>query len=152
MVIGYSKAGSLWRYFNGFCDSLRNYTSEAKLKNFKYTSEELTDILKEKEVLELVEKIIELTKEFDQEISYLLQAKQYIPNIPLLTKIQQAIDKLPDVLNNQEDAKIANYKAELKQVRSEYADWYLTQYLANRISELEGTQKSKVLNSKQTLS
>jgi hypothetical protein len=135
--------------FKGFCDGLRNYTSEAKLKNFKYTSEDLSEVLKGKEVLVLVEKIIELTKEFDQEINYLLQAKQYIPNIPLLTNIQQAIDKLPEILNNQEDAKIANYKAELKQLRNEYADWYLTQYLSNRISELEETQKSKVLNSNQ---
>jgi succinate dehydrogenase flavin-adding protein (antitoxin of CptAB toxin-antitoxin module) len=135
--------------FKGFCDSLRNYTSEAKLKNFKYSSEDLSEILKGKEVLVLVEKIIELTKEFDQEINYLLQAKQYIPNIPLLTNIQQSIDKLPEVLNNQEDTKIANYKAELKQLRSEYADWYLTQYLANRISEMDETQKSKILNSNQ---
>ena len=51
--------------FKGFCDGLRNYTSEAKLKNFKYSAEELTEILKGKEVLVLVEKIFELTKEFN---------------------------------------------------------------------------------------
>ena len=89
----------------------------------------------------LVEKIIELTKEFDQEINYLLQAKQYIPNIPLLTNIQQAIDKLPEVLNNQEDAKIANYKAELKQLRNEYADWYGNWYWSRNWNGYESHER-----------
>jgi len=137
--------------FKGFCDSLRNYTSEAKLKNFKYTLEELKEILKGKEVLELVEKTVDLVKEFEQEISYLIQAKQYIPDIPLRNSIQQAIDQLTETLNHQTDAKTNQYKTELRQLRSDYADWYLEQYLKNRISAIKDAEKNKILHSNQKI-
>ena len=135
--------------FKGFCDILRNFTSEAKLKNFKHNLDELKEILKGKEVLELVEETMNLVKEFEQEISYLFQAKQYIPNSPLRTSIQQAIDQLAETLNNHDEAKTNKYKADLKQLRSDYADWYLAQYLKNRISGIEDAQKNKVIHSNQ---
>lgn len=133
--------------FKGFCDKMRNFTSEAKLKNFKYTLDEVKEILKGKEVLEGVEKIFNLVEAFNQEISYLVQAKQYIPESALRTSIIQAMALLPDVLNSQNDQKINAYKADLKQLRSEYAAWYLEQYLKNRISEIEENQKNKILQS-----
>lgn len=135
--------------YKGFCDILRNYTSEAKLKNFKYTSDELKEILKGKDILIVVEKIVDLTKEFEVEIGYLQQTIQYLPENDLLEKIQDAIDKLPEVLKAQDNNEINKYKVELKNLRNEYADWYLIQYLANRINELDEVQKNKILNSDQ---
>ena len=133
--------------FKGFCDKLRNFTSEAKLKNFKYTLDEVKEILKGKEVLEAVEKILNLINDFNQEISYLVQAKQYIPDIPLRNLIINAMELLPETLNSQNEARINKYKVDLRQLRSDYADWYLAQYLRNRISEIEQVHKNKILQS-----
>lgn len=135
--------------FKGFCDKLRNYTSEARLKNFKYSLDDVKDILKGKEVLLTVEKILSLINEFNKEIDYLFQAKQYIPNIPMRSSIIKAMDSLSEILNSQNEEKINSYKAELRQLRSDYADWYLDQYLRNRISEIEEVQKNKILQSDQ---
>lgn len=134
--------------FKGFCDKMRNFTSEAKLKNFKYTLDEVKEILKGKEVLEAVEKIFNLITEFNQEISYLVQAKQYIPDIPLRNSIVNTMELLPETLNSQNETKINNYKANLRQLRNDYAAWYLEQYLKNRISEIDEVQKNKILQSK----
>ncbi len=135
--------------FKGFCDKLRNYTSEAKLKNFKYTIDEVKEILKSKEVLLAVETTLKLISEFSQEISYLVQAKQYIPDTPLRTAIGNAIEMLGENLSSNNEAKLGKYKTDLRQLRSDYADWYLGQYLKNRISEIDEVQKKKILQSEQ---
>ncbi len=134
--------------FKGFCDRMRNFTSEAKLKNFKYSLEEVKEVLKGKDVLQAVESIINLINDFNQEINYMVQAKQYIPDSPLRSSIVNAMELLPEILNSQNEARIIKYKADLRQLRNDYADWYLAQFLKNRISEIDEVQKNKILQSK----
>ena len=45
--------------FSGFCDKIANYTSEAKIKNFQFSVDEVKQILEAKPQVEKVEKQLE---------------------------------------------------------------------------------------------
>src|SRR5690554_5065115 len=64
--------------FSGFCDKLANYTSEAKIKNFQYSIDDINKVLEAKPLIEKVEKQLEEISVFNEDISYLQQCRQYI--------------------------------------------------------------------------
>ena len=135
--------------FSGFCDKIANYTSEAKIKNFQFSVDDVNRILESKVLIETVEHQIAEIAGFREDISYLQQCRQYITDVPFKEEISNAINQLSVYLSSKDKAKINTYKGELDGYKQKYAEWYLKQYLKYRISEADNTHKQVVLDSEE---
>lgn len=133
--------------FKGFCDQLRTYTSEPKMKNFKFSLDEINKIMKDKETLEQVEERLKMVRSLDDDIKYLRLAMQYIPNGDLKIAIDSGLAQLTTVLSSMDKKQIENLDKVLKTLRELYAKWYLNQYLTYRISEVDEKGKKQLLAS-----
>lgn len=133
--------------FAGLCDKLANYTSEAKIRNFSFSVEELNRLLGYKTEVEQVEKQLTQIALLDESISYLQQAKQYITDETLKNTISEATDQVGTIIQSNSDAEIAKYKNTLDSLKEDYASWYLENYLKYRISENDHTQLQALLGS-----
>lgn len=133
--------------FSGFCDKLANYTSEAKIKNFAFSIDDLNRILPAKTEIEQLEKQLAEVALLNEDISYLQQCKQYITDTTFKDEITNAINQLASVLTTGDAAKTEAYKKLLSQFKDRYATWYLALYLKHRISDADHTQKQALLDS-----
>jgi hypothetical protein len=133
--------------FSGFCDKLLNYTTEAKIKNFQFTIEEINKILESKPLIESLEKQQAEIAAFNEDISYLQQCRQYITEESFKQQVTDAINQLATIITENDKTKIEKYKADLTKLKDQYADWYLKMYLKYRISEADNTQKYALLDS-----
>lgn len=133
--------------FSGFCDKLANYTSEAKIRHFPFDVDQVKELLKTKPELEKIENLLKDIDGFKELISYLSQSKQYIMDESLMGKIDSAIKKLPEVIKENSASALSNYKDHMINLKEQYAQWYLDQYLTYRISEHDHTQKIALLDS-----
>jgi hypothetical protein len=133
--------------FSGFCDKLSIYTSEAKIKNFSFSVDDLNRIIPTKIEVEKIEsKLAELAL-LQSDISYLQQCKQYISDSKLKISITDAINQLATIISTNDANKLNEYKIELERYKEKYAEWYLALYLKFRISEADNTQKHALLDS-----
>lgn len=135
--------------FSGFCDKLANYTSEARMKNFQFSVDDINRILEAKPLIEKVENQLTEINHFNEDISYLQQCKQYITDAEFKEEITNEINQLATVLSSNNSKTIEDYKARLSQLKNRYADWYLKLYLKYRISEADNTQKQALLDSEE---
>ena len=135
--------------FSGLCDKLSIYTSEAKIKNFSFTIDDLSRILPSKSEVESIERKLSDLTSLQIDISYLQQCKQYITDIEFKNEITDQINKLSTVLSTNDSTMLNTYQSELGQLKERYADWYLSLYLKYRISDTDNTQKLAVLDSDQ---
>ena len=135
--------------FSGFCDKLANYTSEARMKNFQFSVDDINRVLEAKPLIEKVENQLVEINHFNEDISYLQQCKQYITDVEFKEEITTEINQLATVLSSNNSKTIEEYKARLSQLKNRYADWYLKLYLKYRISEADNTQKQALLDSEE---
>ena len=126
--------------FSGFCDKLSSYTSEARMRSFPYSADDVKNILEAKADVERIENQLKEMASFDASISYLQQALQYVPDSELRSRIVESKNKLEKVLQS-DRATIDAFKQELDSIKQDYADWYLGQYLKFRISDGDHTLK-----------
>ncbi len=133
--------------FSGFCDKLANYTSEAKIKNFAFSVDDINRILPAKSEVEQLEKQLTELILLNEDISYLQQCKQYIAEIAFKDEVSKAINQLAQVLGKDDVAELEKYKNQLHQLKELYANWYLDLYLKHRISQKDHMQKIALLDS-----
>lgn len=133
--------------FSGFCDKLANYTTEAKIKNFPFSVDELNRILPAKTVVEKLEKKLSDLSHLNEDIAYLQQCKQYIVDEIFKQEVNAALNQLPNVLEKNDETEILKYKKHLHQLKEQYAEGYLDLYLKHRISQKDHTQKIAILDS-----
>jgi hypothetical protein len=136
----------------GFCDKLATYTSEAKIKNMPFDIATVNKMIENKNDLESVLEKLELAKELEAEVSYLTQARQYVPTDTGLSKTMEAtVQSLPKVLASQSGSEIENYKTELKESKQQYIEWYLKKYKEYCINDIDEAKRVKILNSAEYL-
>lgn len=133
--------------FSGLCDKLAGYTSEAKIKNFAYTVEDLNRLLPVKTTVESLENQLAELGLLNEDLSYLQQARQYVTDPEFKAKIDNTVAQLPAVVESGSKKEMEKFRSELSKLRNEYAEWYLSLYLKYRISERDDTQKQALLNS-----
>lgn len=132
----------------GFCDRVSTFTSQAKIKNFPYTLDVVKMMAEYKKELDETKAIIRIAGELNSRIQYLTQAKQYVPVDTALAKsIDAVVNKVADVLKDLNDGQVANYTAELDEVKNKYIEWYLEQYYKCCLTELDEQKRIKILNS-----
>ena len=135
--------------FSGFCDKLASYTTEAKMKNFQFTVEQIKGVFEAKPLIEKVEDKLKEFADFTEDVSYLNQAKQYLSDYDFKEEINNAIGQLESVLESADSVKKAKYKSDLKGLRSKYSAWYFEAYLQHRISDTDNTQKFALQDSEE---
>ncbi len=133
--------------FSGFCDKLANYTTEAKIKNFAFSIEDVNRLMPTKSKVDALEKKLSDLAELKDEISYLQQAKQYISDQNFKDEISAKLAELPTVIDKVGTNDFANYQKSLIDLKSQYAKWYLATYLKYRISDKDSTAKIALLDS-----
>lgn len=137
--------------FSRFCDRIGTYTSEARIKNFQFSVDELNRLLPIKTEVESLESKLQTLDSLNTDILYLQQARQYITDDGFKTEITNALNQLAQVISKNDATKIGVYKTELNQLKERYADWYLRMYLKHRISEADNTQKHALLDSEEKI-
>ena len=133
--------------FGRFCDKIATYTSEARIKNFQFSVDDINRILPYAKDIEKVEKQLKQIKQLETDIQYLRQAQQYITKSTLTEKITDNLNQLSEVLKTGNEEEIENCQTQLQTLKEEYADWYLDLYLKHHISERDNTYKQSVLDS-----
>lgn len=133
--------------FSGFCDKLPNYTTEAKMKNFQYSVDDINRIFEAKDLIIKVESQLAEVTVLNEDISYLQQCRQYITDPEFKEEISTKINDLASIIGAGDEAKMKSYKSDLVTLKNRYADWYLKLYLKHRISEADNTQKHALLDS-----
>ena len=136
--------------FAGFCDKLATYTTEAKMKNFQYTIDDINGIFEAKPLIDRVDKKLKEFASFNEDVSYLQQCRAYVTDNSFKEDITEAIQKFASVLESDDTIK-SNYKSKVDQIKHHYADWYLKLYLEHRISDADNTQKIALLDSEEKL-
>lgn len=132
----------------GFCDRVSTFTSQAKIKNFPYSLDVVKMMAGYKKELDETKAIIKIAGELNSRIQYLTQAKQYVPvDTALAKRIDAVVNKVADVLKDLNEGQVANYTAELDDVKSKYIEWYLEQYYKCCLTELDEQKRVKILNS-----
>ncbi|MGB3344281.1 MAG: DUF6079 family protein [Aequorivita sp.] len=151
-IVSVNEAAKLEREFlkfSRFCDKLANYTSEARIKNFQFSLEDLNSLLPIKTEVESLENKLQALDALNADISYLQQARQYITEEDFNNEIAETLNQLATVISSNDPAKMLDYKSKLNQFKERYADWYLSMYLKHRISERDNTQKQALLDSEE---
>ena len=133
--------------FSGFCDKLANYNTEAKMKNFQFSVDDVKGILEAKPLIEKIEKQLDEITHFSEDISYLQQCKQYVTDEAFKQEITTAINQLASILSSGNQGEIDAYNRQLSKLKEQYADWYLKLYLKYRISEADNTKKDALIDS-----
>lgn len=132
----------------GFCDKLSTYTSQAKLKNFPFSLDDVKKIVSYKEELEITKAIIATAKELNSKVQYLTQAKQYVSVGSTLAKdIDATVNKVADILKDLNDSQVKSYNEELDKLKQKYIEWYLEQYYKCCLTEFDEAERVKILNS-----
>lgn len=132
----------------GFCDQLSTYTSEARIKNMPFDMPTVNKMIERKTEMEAVKDKLNLAKELEAKVSYLTQAKQYIPaDTELSRTIDATIQSLPKILSAQAETEIENYKTELEASKQQYISWYLKRYKEYCINEIDESKRVEILNS-----
>lgn len=133
--------------FKGMCDKLRNYNTEAKIKNLPWSVEEIRSTIKAIETLEKLEKNFNRLHEFDKELNFLRQAKQYIIDTSFIDDIDNVFAELTNVIKTNDEVTSKDYISELQVLHSRYATWYVDEYVKYHINELTDADKQKLANS-----
>lgn len=133
--------------FSGFCDKVSSYTTEAKIKNFPFSVTDINRILEAKSIVDKLENQFKEVEGLRTQIAYLQQCVQYIIDANFKNEVNTAIQQFVPILSADDKVKTEAYKKELTQLKERYADWYLEEYLQNRISESDHTLKIALLDS-----
>ena len=130
-------------------DGINAYNTFGKLRGFKYTEIELKEAFAAWQFCDLIEKLEERAIKFENLIGYLYTAQSYVVESerPLYEDINSSIQKLPQVLQIDEDNEYVMYETLLNSLVNHYADYYLSQYLKCRLSHTDSLIKDVLLAS-----
>lgn len=130
----------------GVADNLQNYNTKAKLKNYRFSRQELADTFVHKCILDRIERAKALVHDLSSLVSYLQQARQYVLDPTFISEITTGIEALRGIDIADQDA-VEAYKNRLGQLRQKYAKWYLEQYKKYRITNIQEQERQELLHS-----
>lgn len=132
----------------GFGDKIKQYTSRARLRNLQWTQEELNHVSEYMDEFKATIKKLKTANELNSQVSYLNQARQYVPSeLPLLSAIDSAVEGFGEVIANPTDVQVEAYKQHLLQVKGDYIAFYLKRYRSYCINDIENQKRVQLMNS-----
>lgn len=136
------------------CDRIQNFASPTKLRNLpkEWTVDGLHTIFGYRRLIDSVRKMQSFASEFSTRTSYLSQAKRYMTSKQMISEVDAALEKIPEVVKvMNDDQAVSAYKAELDALINRYADWYLSEYKKFHITGFQDADKRKVMNSNENM-
>lgn len=131
----------------GFGDKVKTYNSRTKLKNLPWTLEEISHVAEYYEHFKATEQKLQTANELDRQVSYLRQARQYVPSDhPLQNAISSAIGGFGEVVANPTPVEVSAFKQQLEQVKADYIEFYMQRYRSFCINDLENQERTRLLN------
>ncbi|MCD8511939.1 MAG: DUF6079 family protein [Bacillus sp. (in: Bacteria)] len=128
-----------------FLEHLQIYDTPAKLKNFKYSVE---DVKEKQEQMELVQSLSVLRKkalELTQEANYLIRAKHQVPvGNEWSTRVDAVLKEVYEAL--QKNTNLTGERSELWKLKEEYKTLYLTLHDKARLTATEEGKKNALLH------
>ncbi|MDI3529939.1 MAG: hypothetical protein PWQ23_1758, partial [Thermoanaerobacter sp.] len=137
--------------FRDFLDSLKAFNTPGKLRNFKYTEEELKEKFKTLETVKKIEKIIDFKNEVEELVKYLSSAEQQLPEeIELkqnINAMKNEVERFTKEIDNKESEDIKRLTRELEELKIEYIDLYLEYHKKHRLDYNGDERKKKIMAS-----
>jgi len=133
-----------------FLDVVKQYDTPAKLKNFRYSEDEVEGYLALFAVMEEMLKIRDFKLQADPHISYLTRACIIVKDEEWINKVQVARDEALDMIQRPQeltDAYSREYVVKLQALKSEYVSMYLKLHKKHRLDLNGDEQKKKLLAS-----
>lgn len=131
-----------------FFDKLTTYTSLAKLRNLQIPTDYINTVEAALHDMRSVSSLMVIIRRLETQISYLTNAKQFVPaNSELMSEIDRviaAVDRLPV---DAPDSEIENYEASLRDTKQRYIDFYLQRYNAVCLNEIDNQKRTALMNS-----
>lgn len=150
-IIDDTKAMTLNHHFTslrGFGDKIKTYNTRTKLKNMQWTLDEVNHMAEYVDEFNSTVQQLETARDLDSQVNYLRQARQYVPSDhPLLTAIDNAVNGFKDVIANPTDEVVNAYKQQLKQVKTQYIEFYVQRYRSYCINDIENQKCTRLKNS-----
>lgn len=133
----------------GFYELMKQKTNQAKLQNLNVTLEKVEGFKALKDEIEKAQKLGRVAKRMDDLISYLVQAKQYVPaESSLMRTIDDALQvALGFNLLTTSDNEVAQMEEALRKAKEDYRNYYLTRYRSVTLNEFQQQKRTNVLNS-----
>lgn len=134
---------------SGFFDKLTTFTSEAKMKNMPFDVEAINHMKGYYHSMLYLGSKIKKATELDSKVSYLNQARMYVPVDSALERaISAAVARLHSILSaDSSDADIEQYSRELEEVKAKYISWYLDEYHRYCLKDIDNADKIQLMNS-----
>ena len=132
----------------GFCDQLQRYTSEARLRQFRFTMDQVQKQLDSLKLFKEVRDKLKLVKDLRYSVDYLSQAVQYTTEgTSTYEMLIATTGKFAAVLADPTDIQIQNYENELRETKAKYIEYYLERYYKYCITDIDNAEKHRILNS-----
>lgn len=134
-------------------DQILGYNTFGKLRAFKFSEDDLNEAFEALSICETVEHLNKVAEKFEGLITYLTQAQSYVvqQDGSLFDDIDDAVNRLPGVLQQHSDTEYKRYETLLNGLKDSYADYYMSQYIKYRLSHADSVQREALLNSDKKL-
>ncbi|NSW90431.1 MAG: exonuclease SbcC [Firmicutes bacterium] len=133
------------RSFKEFLDSIKRYNTQAKLKNFKYTGEDIEKHAAALKQLAEIDKIKELKTTIETDTSYISAAEVILNDKSWMDKVNALKTKLEMALkdiNSIDENFIRIFNIELAELKDEYISLYMELHKKHRL-DLKGDNAKK---------
>ncbi len=131
--------------FKEFLEAALIYDTPAKLRNFKYSVEEVQAQKEAKDLIEWLKQLQQRVNELSAVATYLVTAQQHLPvNNDWQQEVENALDDLLHALRQGESCQAELQK--LQQLKDKYIDIYMGLHSNTRLNANEDNKKGKLLN------
>lgn len=130
----------------GIADRMASFNTVPKLKNFPFNADQIREAFSHLVDLDVIKNAQAIVNEFSPIISYLEQARQYIYDDAFVAEIDAAIREF-EGLSPDETSKIAASRQRMTALKERYADWYIQEYKKNHITNIQESERQRLLNS-----
>lgn len=134
---------ALWK----LCDRVPNFASKSRLNHLpaEWTVDALRHQFEAKKYIEQVAKVRQTAEAFQSRISYLNQAREYMPNGEMKLQVQAALDLLPDVAKDIDNTqKSESLLSRMDSIIDNYAQWYYDEYKRMHLSSVDYGEKQSI--------
>ncbi len=143
--------GERLRSAKEFLESLQAYSTPGKLKNFRYSADDVRKKKADLEALDEVRTLQQAVAEVEPETTYLTAAEGVLPSQhPWVGEIKETKAEIARALSNPDGAstsqELAAARDRLRKLKDEFIREYLTLHLKARLGVEEDKRKKKLLN------
>lgn len=131
--------------FKDFLQSIQIYNTPAKLKNFKYSVEQVEGYADTLELVEQLNRLKKRAEEVAKAADFIVKAQYHLPTShDWQNQAEVAIENILDALKHGDD--IQTELKEIQRLKTEYISIYMKIHSSSRLNATDDNKKQKLLN------